>query len=538
MQPKHVAYFCMEYGLNEDFPIYAGGLGILAGDYMKSSGDLQLPVTGIGLLWGQGYTQQKIDAQGHPFDEFPTYQHKAVTDTGKTVSVPVAGVCVTCRIWKVEGYGTSPLYLLEPKEPEHAWITQRLYGGNSATRIAQEIVLGIGGVRALRALGLPIDRYHFNEGHAVFAGIELIREKMAHGTVPFEQAWREVREQIVFTTHTPVEAGNEVHSHEQLQVMNAYGALHSGQMVKLGGDPFNMTVAGLRLASKANAVSALHAETARAMWRNVEGAAPIVGITNGVHAKTWQDPRIRDAKNAQDLWNAHQACKAGLLKEIETRTGAKLNTDALTIGFARRAAPYKRSDLIFRKPERINPLLAGGKLQLIFSGKAHPQDELGKRIVSNLVRMSKEHPGSVVFLQNYDMAIGRLLTRGCDVWLNNPRRPLEASGTSGMKAAMNGVLNLSVLDGWWPEGCQHGVNGWHIGEGFEGPDADERDLDSLFKVLEDEVLPSYANRDKWAAMMRASIEMSQWRFSSDRMVRDYFEQLYQPGAQSTQRAAS
>jgi starch phosphorylase len=355
--------------------------------------------------------------------------------------------------------------------------------------------------------------------------------------VPFEQAWKEVRQQIVFTTHTPVESGNEVHGHELLQTMNAYGALNMGQMRALGGDPFNMTVAGLRLSYRSNAVSALHGDTARAMWRGVEGASPIIAITNGVHAPTWQDARVRGAARAGDLWTAHQECKGELIREVKARTGVELKPEALTIGFARRAAPYKRSDLILRRPERVAHLLRDGKLQLIFSGKAHPQDELGKRIVANLVRMSKVYPGSVLFLQNYDMHIGRLLTRGCDVWLNNPRRPLEASGTSGMKAAMNGVLNLSVLDGWWPEGCKHGVNGWRIGEANEGPDADDRDLDSLYSVLENEVLPSYANRDKWVGMMRASIEMSAWQFSSDRMVKDYFDLLYTENRQP-QRAAS
>ncbi|MBS2029167.1 MAG: alpha-glucan family phosphorylase [Deltaproteobacteria bacterium] len=535
MQPR-VAYFCMEFGLNEDLPIYAGGLGILAGDYMKSCGDLKLPVTGIGLYWGHGYTQQRIGQDGYPYDEFPATHSDKVVDTGKRVSVPVQGLCVTCRILEVKGYGTAPLYLLAPIEAEHLWITERLYGGSAYVRVAQEILLGIGGVRALRALGIDVQRYHFNEGHAVFAGVELIRERMKAGA-SFEQALAGVREQIVFTTHTPVEAGNEVHPHDILQTMNAYGTLTTAQMKQLGGDPFNMTVAGLRLSSHANAVAQLHGETARAMWAGVDHAAPIVAVTNGVHAPTWQDARVRAVAKQGDFWAAHQACKNELFAEIEKRNGVKLRPDVLTIGFARRAAPYKRSDLIFRKPDRIAKYLREGKVQLIFSGKAHPQDELGKRIVANLYKMAREFSGQVVFIQNYDMHIGRLLTRGCDVWLNNPRRPLEASGTSGMKAAMNGVLNLSVLDGWWPEGCEHGVNGWKIGDGYEGPDADEKDLDSLYAVLENEVMPAYANPEKWVSMARASIEMSHWRFSSDRMVQDYFSQLYAPEA-GVKRAAS
>mgnify|MGYP001229612679 FL=1 len=394
--------------------------------------------------------------------------------------------------------------------------------------MAQEILLGVGGVRLLRALEHPVDVYHFNEGHAVFAGLELIREQMATGR-SFEEAWSRVRDSIVFTTHTPVPAGNESHDLGLLREMGATLGLTDEQMVAIGGSPFNMTVAGLRLSHLANGVSKLHAETSRKMWAHVEDAAPIISITNGVHPPTWQDRRIRMAYEAGDreaLWAAHTAAKAELLQEIEARTGRRLLPDTLLIGFARRAAAYKRSDLIFRDAERVEPLLRDRKIQMVFSGKAHPQDEVGKKIVANLARLSREYPDSVVFVENYDMKVGRMMTRGSDVWLNNPIRPFEASGTSGMKAAMNGVLNFSILDGWWPEGCEHGVNGWQFGDAYEGENRDEHDLASLFAVLEGEILPTYyGDRDRWIEMMLASIRMGA-NFSSDRMVREYYETMY------------
>lgn len=528
MSQPRVAYFCMEYGLHEELPIYAGGLGVLAGDHIKSAGDLKLPLTAIGLYWREGYTQQKIGPDGFPYDEFPQQHHDFLEDAGVRFSVPVQGNQVECRALRCVRYGNAPLYLIEPVEERFRWITRRLYGGRHHDRIAQELLLGVGGVRLLRALGIEVDVYHFNEGHAVFAGLELLREGMATGK-SFEEAWADVRDVVVFTTHTPVPAGNESHDHGVLREMGAYLGFSYEQMVRIGGDPFNMTVAGLRLARHANAVAKLHGETAREMWKQVTGAAPIGHITNGVHRPTWQDPRIAAAYEKRDpsaLWEAHQMAKRELVADVKARSGVELDAGRLIIGFARRAAAYKRSDLILRDPSRIEPMLERREVQLIYSGKAHPQDEIGKRIVANLVRLARQYPQSVVFLENYDMAIGKMLTRGCDVWLNNPIRPLEASGTSGMKAAMNGVLNFSVLDGWWPEGCEHGVNGWQIGDGYEGPDRDQHDLDSLMETLSREILPTYyGDRKKWVEMMFASIEMSE-RFSTDRMVREYYEKLY------------
>ncbi|KNZ70997.1 alpha-glucan phosphorylase [Thermincola ferriacetica] len=532
-QPK-VAYFCMEYGLSHELPIYAGGLGVLAGDFLKAAHDLNLPVVGIGILWRQDYTEQFIGEDGRPYDLYPDYDYSNIKDTGKTVTVRIRGEDVICKIRLVDQYANAPLYLLDTNYPgsPHGWITNRLYGGTAQDRIAQEMVLGIGGIRALKALGIEVDVYHFNEGHAVFAGIELIREKMHGQHMSFEDAWQETRRQVCFTTHTPVAAGNESHDHALLQHMEAYNGLNHEQMSKLGGDPFNMTAAALRLSTVANAVSKLHGQTARSMWKEVRDAAPIISITNGVHTPTWQADDIKEAfERGEDLWEPHMRHKKELLAYIKEQTGNELNPDALLVGFARRAAAYKRSDLIFRNAEVIEPLLKEGKIQLVFSGKAHPRDTLGKEIITDLVKMDRKYSNSVVFLENYNMNIARLLVRGSDVWLNNPKRPLEASGTSGMKAAMNGVLNVSVVDGWVAEGCQHGVSGWLICTVCKEPltdiNEDELDVQNLYRVLFDEVIPTYYNnREKWLEMMRASIDMSHYQFSAQRMIREYYELLY------------
>ncbi|BDG60913.1 alpha-glucan family phosphorylase [Caldinitratiruptor microaerophilus] len=525
-----VAYFCMEYGLHEELHTYAGGLGVLAGDHLKAAREIGLPLVGVGLLWRQGYTTQLIGEGGRPYDTYPDFRYDFLEDTGVRLCLRIRDRQVAVKVWLVDRYGNAPLYLLDTDLPENPFpdraITAQLYGGSAEDRVAQEMVLGIGGVRALRRLGLNPTVYHFNEGHAVFAGIELIREQMERG-LSFEDAREAVREQIVFTTHTPVSAGNEVHDHGLLRYMEAYHGLSYEQMRRIGGDPFGMTVAGLRLARLANGVSALHGRVARAMWSDVDQAAPIVHITNGVHPGTWQDPRIRAARGqAGDLWEAHLECKRELLQEVEARTGLWLDPAVLTIGFARRAAPYKRPDLIFRDPGRIVRLLESGRLQLLFSGKAHPRDEAAKEIVARLVDWARRFPGRVVFLQNYDMRLARVLTRGCDVWLNNPQRPLEASGTSGMKAAMNGVLNLSVLDGWWAEACEHGVNGWQFGGGYVGEGQADHDARALYDVLEREVIPTfYGDRDRWVRMMGASIDMSA-RFTAHRMVEQYRQLMY------------
>jgi starch phosphorylase len=532
----------MEYGLDPAFPIYAGGLGILAGDHMKSAGDLRVPVTGIGLLWDEGYTRQVIGAKSKIEDQYPQTPRDALRkiETAR-VEVTVKGKTIPLRAWKVERYTTASLYLLEPEREADKWITQRLYGGDNDDRLAQEIVLGVGGVRLMQSLDLDIEVFHFNEGHAVFAGLELLRQKK-YGGKKLADRIAKLREHVVFTTHTPVPAGNEVHGLDALRRMDADLGFTDKELEQIGGDPFSMTVAGLRMSRVANGVAELHGETARQMWKTVAGAAPILSITNGVHVPTWQDARIRAAlvpdkpraKQDEELWFAHQTMKAELIAEIAKRTGVKLSQDKLLIGFARRAATYKRADLILGDTKRLGKLFDKG-VQIVYSGKAHPRDTGGKAIVSKLVEASKKHPKHVVFLENYEMTLGALLTRGTDIWLNNPRRPLEASGTSGMKAAMNGVPNLSILDGWWPEGCEHGVTGWKIGDpdpkddAFDDKDGqriDKRDRELLYKAIESDVLKAFGNRAKWVEIMRASIVMSQWRFSADRMMQDYVNRVY------------
>jgi starch phosphorylase len=534
--PK-VAYFCMEYGLDNDLKLYAGGLGILAGDYLKGARDEGLPIIGLGILWKQGYTDQYVGDNGRPYDSYPNYEYD-LEDTGVTVPVTIRDRKVVVKVWKTTAYGNADLYLLdtdiEQNNSDDRWICGQLYGWFKEERLAQEIVLGIGGVRALRALGIDVDVYHFNEGHAVLAALELIEEEKAKGR-SFKDAWRSVRERVVFTTHTPVVQGNETHELRTMQFMGAFLGLNAKQMAQIGGDPFNMTVAALRLARNSNGVAQLHAVTANRMWDHVPGRSEIVGITNCIHTPTWVDQRITNAyKNSEPLLPVHSKIKSELLDFIEDRTGARLREDRILIGFSRRAAPYKRSDLIFSDMDRIRPYLESGQLQIVFSGKAHPLDDTGKDIVSNIVSMMRAYPEAVVFLENYDMTIGKMLTRGTDVWLNNPRRPQEASGTSGMKAAMNGVLNCSILDGWWPEACVDGENGWQIGDGFESDseiELDNHDRESLYEVLLNKVLPTYYDDPgTWESMMRESIRTTADSFAMKEMLNGYYTKLYRPKA--------
>jgi len=530
----NVAYFCMEYGIDQRFKAYAGGLGILAGDYLKGAHDHQYPIIGIGIRWKQGYTEQKIDASGNAYDSYHNYKYDFLEDTGITVSVDIRKVKVNCKVWKLTQFGNADLYLLDTDIPDNhdSWITGQLYGWFGEERIAQEIVLGIGGVRAIRALGLPIDIYHFNEGHALFAGFELLREKMEDEGLTFEKAVEVVKKEVVFTTHTPIVQGNESHPIDKIIYMGANLNLTRAQLTFLGGgDPFNMTIGALRLSKIANGVAQLHGETSNKMWAEVDKRADILAITNAIHLPTWVDnAMIRAAEDGSDLWEPHLQNKRALIDFIEAKNGVRLDEEKLIIGFSRRAAPYKRSDFIFTDLSIIEPLLLEKKFQIVFSGKAHPLDDVGKLIVKNLVAMSRKYPKAVVFLENYDMSIGRMLTRGSDLWLNNPRRPLEASGTSGMKAAMNGVLNLSILDGWWPEACVHGVTGWQFGDGFEHEEEeiqDAHDLKALYKVLLEEVIPTYyENKSAWIDMMRESIMQTKEPFAVKRMLEEYYELLY------------
>lgn len=530
----NVAYFCMEYGIDQRFKAYAGGLGILAGDYLKGAHDHQYPIIGIGIRWKQGYTEQKIDASGNAYDSYHNYKYDFLEDTGITVTVDIRKVKVNCKVWKLTQFGNADLYLLDTDIPDNhdSWITGQLYGWFGEERIAQEIVLGIGGIKAIRALGLPIDIYHFNEGHALFAGFELLREKMEDEGLTFEKAVEVVKKEVVFTTHTPIVQGNESHPIDKIIYMGANLNLTRAQLTFLGGgDPFNMTIGALRLSKIANGVAQLHGETSNKMWAEVDKRAEILAITNAIHLPTWVDnAMIRAAEDGSDLWEPHLQNKRALIDFIEAKNGVRLDEEKLIIGFSRRAAPYKRSDFIFSDLSIVEPLLLEKKFQIVFSGKAHPLDDVGKLIVKNLVAMSRKYPKAVVFLENYDMSIGRMLTRGSDIWLNNPRRPLEASGTSGMKAAMNGVLNLSILDGWWPEACVHGVTGWQFGDGFEHEEEeiqDAHDLKALYKVLLEEVIPTYyENKSAWMDMMRESIIQTKAPFAVKRMLEEYYELLY------------
>lgn len=522
----------MEYGLDDKLKTYAGGLGILAGDYLKGAKDHKFPIVGIGLKWKQGYSDQYIDSDGRPYDSYKNQRYDFLEDTGVEVVVRIRRRDVKIKVWKCTNFGNAPLYLLDTDVPdnEDSWITGQLYGWFGEERIAQEMVLGIGGVRALRALGIKTDLYHFNEGHALFAGFELIREKHDAG-VSFDEAVAKSRAEIVFTTHTPIVQGNESHPIDRLIYMGANLGMTVEQLVDLGGAPFNMTVGALRLSRKSNAVAKLHGETANEMWKNVEGRSEIIPITNAIHLPTWVDPKmIHAAENKEDLWTPHQNNKKAMIAFVKKRTGIRLREDVLTIGFSRRFVPYKRANLLFRNPEVIDPLLRNGKLQIVYSGKAHPLDDNGKMLIEEIVGFSQKYPHAVVYVPNYDMATGAALTRGTDVWLNNPRRPKEASGTSGMKAAINGVLNCSILDGWWPEACEDGVNGWQFGDGFEGKteaEQDKHDGDALYDVLLNKVIPTYYDhRTKWLSMMKHSILDCKDQFAVKRMLDEYFEKLY------------
>lgn len=535
--PK-VAYFCMEYGLDDQLKTYAGGLGILAGDYMKGAFDHGYPIVGIGIKWKQGYTSQRIGEDGKPYDSYRNYDYSFLKDTGVTVSVTIRETEVKCKVWLCDSFGTVPLYLLDTDIPENpdSWTTGQLYGWFGEERIAQEIVLGIGGVRALRKLGIDVDIYHFNEGHALFAGFELMREKMqGKELMSFEDALELTRNEVVFTTHTPIVEGNESHPVERIMYMGANLHLGRPQLKQLGGDPFNMTVGALRLSKKSNAVAQLHGETANKMWEEVDDRSEIVAITNAIHLGTWVDQKMLDAAEKNEgIWEAHQANKKDLIAYIKEKTGQQFDADKLLIGFSRRAAPYKRSDFIFTDPKVIEPLLEDATVQIVFSGKAHPLDDTGKGIVTRLVAMARKYPQAVAFIEDYDMKTGAMLTRGSDIWLNNPRRPKEASGTSGMKAAMNGIPNFSILDGWWPEACRHGINGWQFGDAFESKKVEEQDahdLKAMYKVLEEEVIPLYyKEKDKWVEMMRHSIQDTREQFAVKRMLEEYYEHLYLPAA--------
>jgi glycogen phosphorylase len=533
-----VAYFSMEFGISEDLPIYSGGLGVLAGDHLKAAAELGLPLVGVGLLYTGGYFRQGIDDVGRQTENYERIDPEAagLVREPVTVDVQLNSESLQANVWRKD-VGSVPLYLLEVDA-----LTDALYSGNREHRIKQELLLGVGGVRALAALGIDATVFHMNEGHSAFLAIERVRA-LVEGGLSTREAIAHVKRSTVFTTHTPVPAGNEVFDAELVThyagALAAQAGIDTKLLLALGefGDNgnFGLTPMSLRLSAYANGVSKLHGAVAREMWSDLADVDTEIGhVTNGVHLGTWLDPALssllrehgidpaappqeapwQSARDLDDeaLWDVHAAAKARLAELTH------LDPERLTIGFARRFATYKRAGLVFNDLERLLAL----PVQLVVAGKAHPQDNPGKDVMQHIVELSREHADRIVFLPDYDIALAQTIIPGCDVWLNNPTRPLEASGTSGMKAAVNGVLNLSVLDGWWPEGYGNDV-GWAV-EGV----SDAADREQLYRLLETQVVPTWHKREEWLAMMKASIARLAPQFSMQRAVIEYTERYYLP----------
>jgi glycogen phosphorylase len=610
---RPVAYFSAEFGLHESIPIYSGGLGILAGDHLKSASDLGIPLVGVGLYYDQGYFRQRLDRDGWQQEDYIEVDSRLVPmrPAESTGGEPVMVTIETCtgtiaaRVWQIT-VGRNTLLLLdsnvEGNQPEDRELTARLYGGDHRVRIRQELLLGVGGVRALRALGIAPGVVHLNEGHSAFAGLELVRDRMAVDGVAADEAMRRVSSQIVFTTHTPVAAGHDRFAPDLVEehlgpLREALGLGHA-QLMSWGrvdpqnpGEEFCMTVLALKLSRRANAVSSLHGQVSRAMWNPLfpsaaEEQVPIGHITNGVHVHTWLAPQMRqvydrhfgpdwprrsgepgfweaiDGVDDGELWETHQTLKIQLINlgrrraaqaaqrrgepaEVVSQLQRALSLDALTIGFARRFATYKRANLVLSDLEAVASLVNHPQtpIQFVFAGKAHPHDRPGKQMLQQVARLMRDprFAGKVLFLEDYDINLGRHLVQGVDVWLNNPRRPLEACGTSGQKVVLNGALNLSILDGWWAE-AYDGLNGFAIGMGETHTSTeihDARDGQALRRALREELIPLYYDRDRdglprhWIARMKRAIRTLGWRFSADRMVMDYVLKCYIPAAGGT-----
>jgi starch phosphorylase len=540
-----VAYFSMEFGVEARLPIYSGGLGVLAGDHLKAAADLGVPLVGVGLFYRGGYFTQTVSVAGRQNESYAPLDPEALGLVREpvTVEVDLAGQTVRPAVWRYD-VGAVPLYLLDVD-----MVTDALYSGDREHRIRQELLLGVGGVRALEALGIAATVYHVNEGHAAFLTIERARQLVARG-VPSSDALEQVRATTVFTTHTPVPAGNEVFGDDL--VLRYVGGLaeeagvSQDDLLGLGrsdqNDAFGLTPLALRLSAYANGVSELHGEVAREMWRSLWPAGePKIGhVTNGVHLGTWLAPELDELLRSVSVrpeappdwagWeNVHELDDDGLW-EVHTRLKrrlvdmAGLDPDRLTIGFARRFATYKRAGLVYSDLERLLEL----PVQIVVAGKAHPQDAQGKDVMQRIVELSRgEAARRVAFLPNYDIDLARMLIPGCDIWLNTPRRPYEASGTSGMKAAVNGVLNFSVLDGWWAEAYDPAY-GWAI----DGA-SDEADAAQLYRVLEQEVVAAHRDRSRWVEMMKQSIARLAPRFSMERAVIEYTDRYYLPAVRSS-----
>ncbi|MEJ7838817.1 MAG: alpha-glucan family phosphorylase [Thermomicrobiales bacterium] len=605
---KTVAYFSAEFGLHRALPIYSGGLGVLAGDHTKEASDIGLPLVGVSLLYRQGYLRQRIDSSGWQYDvpseldphAEPTTQ--VFDDSGEPVYVEVSmgsGIDdLRLAVWKVQ-VGRVPIYLLDSDvDGNPDWtreLSSRLYGGDKEHRLRQEIVLGIGGVRLLRKLGIEPSYWHANEGHAALHLLERIREYVQSG-MTFAEAAEAVRNATVFTTHTPVPAGHDIFSDEMMdQYFSRYWpelGLEREPFLDLGkhGDEpgFNFTALSLRLARYVNGVSKKHGEVSREMWQDLWPGrsaedTPIISITNGVHLRTWISPHIRPVferylpRNWRDkqenemvwetvlnipdeeFWRAHQDAKQALIDEMDERarrryvegqfdawqvlsSGPFQNANVLTIGFARRFATYKRATLIFRDIERLARIVNNpdNPVQLVFAGKAHPADEGGKRFIQEIYTRARDPRlgGRVAFVEDYEMGLASLLVAGVDVWLNNPRYPLEASGTSGMKAGANGVPNFSILDGWWIEGWDsRNGNGWGIESSpLEGDAQDEAEANAMYEMLESQIVPLYYERagdglpHDWIKVAKEAIRTVAPNFSSRRMLIDYVDNLYGPAS--------
>lgn len=528
--PK-VAYFSMEMALDQSLSTYSGGLGFLAGSHMQSAGYLGMPMVGVTILWSFGYYDQRIDQNNNVEVAYVRKQYDFLTDTNITVDVDIFGKKAKVKAYRVEPhlFGTCPIYLLTtdiPENPEEIRkISHRLYDGDEKVRVSQEIMLGVGGVRVLLAAGYNFDALHMNEGHALPAAFELLR--MYNGNL------EKVKEKTVFTTHTPVAAGNEVHKVDLLHQAGFFVGASRETAVRLGGEDFSLTVAALRMSRIANAVSQLHGLVSNKMWEWVDGKCPITAITNAVNLHYWQDQRISKAETFDDLLKAKIEMKKELFKYISSNTGKMFDPNVLTITWARRFADYKRAWLILMDRARISKLLNENKIQLIFAGKFHPDDTMGKEMFNNILHQSTELK-NVVVLPNYELELSALLKKGTDVWLNTPLRPFEASGTSGMSANMNGAIHLSIYDGWTVEGTFNGINGYSV----EYPGLDDdipweerhwKDHEYIMNVIENDIIPTYYNnKQRWAYLMRQAVRISEGYFNSDRMVIEYYNRLYKP----------
>jgi glycogen phosphorylase len=533
MTLPNVAYFSMEMAIDQSLHTYSGGLGFLAGSHMLSAGQLGLPMVGVTILWTQGYGDQQIATDGTVEIVYKNRQYPFLQDIGVTVDVSIFGQTVKVKAYllKPETFGTVPVYLLTTdipdNTPEHQALTYKLYDGEQRTRIAQEIILGIGGVKALQAANHPFGLVHLNEGHALPAVFEMLQQ---HGG-----NMDKVRQSTVFTTHTPVAAGNESHPAHLLAEAGFFAGVPVEQAIQLGGEDFSLTVAALRMSRLSNGVSQLHGQVANNMWSWVHDRCPIIAITNAVNLHYWQDDRMTTIHldPADTILKHKRDMKVEFFETVAQATGKHFDPDVLTIVWARRFTEYKRPGLIFSDLERIGKLLNGKKIQLIFSGKFHPLDTTGRHLFNQMLEKSREFE-NVAVLPGYELELSGKLKRGSDIWLNTPLRPLEASGTSGMSANMNGSVHVSIFDGWAVEGTYHGHNGFIINEaGTEDylpvEERHKQDYDAMMALLEDVLIPTYYERKhEWAELMRKSALTAAGYFHSDRMAIEYFTRLYKP----------